>query len=206
MGLQEENVEKKVPKTTRRGAVILGIFGGTFAAVYAVTVPFFLPALRKICLPYVPATDQQITNVMRMLKGRSGSLIDLGSGDGRIVLEAAKKGFKSSGVELNPWLVWFSRIQARRHGVHTQTTFFRKDLFKVNLSEYQNIVVFGVDSLMPPLEEKLYRELGDDGQVIVCRFPLTNSTPVDEVGSGVDTVWLYDKQSLFSTSEKDRKQ
>jgi len=50
-----------------------------------VCIPFINPAFRKICLPYVPATHQQIINVMQALKGRTGSLIDLGSGDGRIV-------------------------------------------------------------------------------------------------------------------------
>ena len=51
----------------------------------AVTTPFVLPALRKVCLPYVPATTTQVSNVLRILEGRKGSLIDLGSGDGRIV-------------------------------------------------------------------------------------------------------------------------
>ena len=39
----------------------------------------------QVCLPYVPATPTQVHNVMHQLKGRSGSLVDLGSGDGRIV-------------------------------------------------------------------------------------------------------------------------
>lgn len=53
--------------------------------ISVICFPFVSPAFRKICLPYVPATHQQIKNVIRALSGRSGSLIDLGSGDGRIV-------------------------------------------------------------------------------------------------------------------------
>ena len=47
-----------------------------------------------MCLPYVPATTEQVHNVLRALKGRSGPLVDLGSGDGRIVsqLETLVKG------------------------------------------------------------------------------------------------------------------
>ena len=44
------------------------------------------PALRRICLPYVPATPSQISNVVLALKGRGGSVLDIGSGDGRIVI------------------------------------------------------------------------------------------------------------------------
>lgn len=51
----------------------------------AICAPFVLPALRKICLPYVPATTIQVSNVIKALRGRNGQLIDLGSGDGRIV-------------------------------------------------------------------------------------------------------------------------
>ena len=73
------------PKVTKTGAVILGIAGGFFVAVYAATAPFLLPAMRKICLPFVPATTEQVKNIFTALKGRKGSLIDIGSGDGRIV-------------------------------------------------------------------------------------------------------------------------
>lgn len=59
--------------------------GGIATAITVVCFPFVSPAFRKICLPYVPATNQQIKNVMQALNNRSGSLIDLGSGDGRIV-------------------------------------------------------------------------------------------------------------------------
>ena len=50
-----------------------------------ICAPFVSPALRRICLPYVPATTTQVSNVMKAVKGRNGQLIDLGSGDGRIV-------------------------------------------------------------------------------------------------------------------------
>lgn len=59
--------------------------GGIATAISVICIPFVSPAFRKICLPYVPATSQQIRNVLQALEGRTGSLIDLGSGDGRIV-------------------------------------------------------------------------------------------------------------------------
>lgn len=61
------------------------LLGGIATAISVVCFSFVSPAFRRICLPYVPATHQQIKNVIQALNGRSGSLIDLGSGDGRIV-------------------------------------------------------------------------------------------------------------------------
>ena len=82
---ESDSENRPKPKLTRTGKVLIGIFAASFIGVGAVTIPFILPAIRKFCLPYVPATTQQIENVMQLLRGRSGTLIDLGSGDGRIV-------------------------------------------------------------------------------------------------------------------------
>jgi len=52
----------------------------------AVAVPFTIPGFRRICLPYVPASDAQVQNVLLCLRnGGKRTLVDLGSGDGRIV-------------------------------------------------------------------------------------------------------------------------
>lgn len=67
------------------GLLVTAGVGGTLVALYAVVIPFVIPALRRVCLPFVPATSTQIQNVLRMLENRSGSLVDIGSGDGRIV-------------------------------------------------------------------------------------------------------------------------
>lgn len=90
------------PQKTRNvaGLVTVGIFGGLATATIAVALPFVWPAFRKIVLPYVPATTTQVENVLQALKHRRAHLpeskpkitsadqprmIDLGSGDGRIV-------------------------------------------------------------------------------------------------------------------------
>lgn len=69
----------------RLGIIATCVVGGSLVALYAVTGPFVAPALRKICLPFVPATSVQVENVFKVLQQRTGSLVDIGSGDGRIV-------------------------------------------------------------------------------------------------------------------------
>ncbi|KAG4078078.1 hypothetical protein HA402_002129, partial [Bradysia odoriphaga] len=150
-------------------------------------------SIRKYCLPYVPATTTQLENILSVLKNsdKSGRLLDIGSGDGRIVVAAAKNGFRSDGVELNPWLVQYSRIAALTNGVSSRTGFYRKDLWKFDVSSYQHIVIFGVEQMMAELEKKLNVEMKNDSQIIVCRFPLPNLKASRIIGGGVDTVWVY---------------
>ncbi|XP_061444043.1 ATP synthase subunit C lysine N-methyltransferase isoform X2 [Rhineura floridana] len=161
------------------GLLVTSIIGGTLVALYSVATPFIAPALRKHCLPFVPATSKQIENVLNMLKGRNGSLVDIGSGDGRIVIAAAKVGFKAVGYELNPWLVWYSRYCAWREGVHQDAKFYISDLWK-----------------MLQLEKKLGEELRLDARVIACRFPFPHWRPNYNFGEGIDTVWAYDSESF----------
>ncbi|XP_062067831.1 ATP synthase subunit C lysine N-methyltransferase isoform X2 [Lepus europaeus] len=188
--------EASTLKKRRWGLLLPGLVGGTLVAVYAVATPFVTPALRKVCLPFVPATTKQIENVVKMLQSRSGSLVDIGSGDGRIVVAAAKAGFTAVGYELNPWLVWYSRYRAWREGVHGSTKFYISDLWKVSFSQYTNVVVFGVPQMMPQLEKKLELELKDDARVIACRFPFPHWSPDHVTGEGTDTVWVYDAGTL----------
>jgi len=183
------------PPRSRAGLVLAGLTGGAALALTVVTAPFVVPAFRKVCLPYVPATSAQVANVLRSLpKGRAGgALIDLGSGDGRLVIAAARSGrFRQCvGVELNPWLVWWSRWAAWRSGVGGCTRFVGGDLWKTDLAGYDTVLLFGVPDMMSDIEDKIAAELPKDGCVVACRFPLERSVPVAVVGEGVDTVWRY---------------
>lgn len=69
------------------GLLIAGAFGASALALTAVSIPFVTPALRKVCIPYVPATKSQLENVAKVLKKSSlfSPIVDLGSGDGRVV-------------------------------------------------------------------------------------------------------------------------
>ncbi|KAK9892754.1 hypothetical protein WA026_021947 [Henosepilachna vigintioctopunctata] len=188
---EPERYDKNTLLSVNTGRIILGLTGGIAIGITLICSSFISPAFRKYCLPYIPATDKQIKNVLCALKGRTGSLIDLGSGDGRIVLETAKLNFLSHGVELNPWLVLYSKFDAWQWGLKNKCQFFRKDLWKYNVSKYDNIVIFGVEQMMEDLEKKLQRECKNGCRIIACRFPLPNEIPIIAIGSGVDTVWLY---------------
>ncbi|CAK6963241.1 adenine nucleotide translocase lysine N-methyltransferase [Scomber scombrus] len=188
-------------KTRQIGAWgVAQIAASTGLAVYAMWVGILQPGFRKVPLrlqvPYIPASKAQVQNVMTLLRGRKGGLVDLGSGDGRIVLEAHQQGFTPAvGYELNPWLVRLARFHAWRAG-HTATVLYRReDLWKVDLSECKNITVFLAPSVLSLLQKKLQTELPDDALVVAGRFPLPDWTPCRIEGHGVDRAWAYSMQA-----------
>ena len=78
-------------------------------------------------------------------------LIDLGSGDGRLVITAAKRGLRSHGIEYNPDMAELARKNAAQAGIAERATFATADLFETDLSQAQVITMF----LLPTLNEKL---------------------------------------------------
>ena len=80
--------DNKIPeKSCRFGKVVVGITGTTALGILPFTVSFVTPALRKNCLPYVPATERQVANIIKMAKTskRQGlTRVDLDSGNGRV--------------------------------------------------------------------------------------------------------------------------
>ncbi|XP_022787322.1 protein FAM173B-like isoform X2 [Stylophora pistillata] len=178
LGFDSQEDARNSKSKSKIGKVFLGITGTATVGIVLVTTPFVTPALRKICLPYVPATERQIANILRMgaSKHKGSTLVDLGSGDGRVVIAAARRGYQAHGYELNHWLVWYSRLQARLQGLHHKATFSRADLWK-----------------MPKLQDKFQEEMKDDAQILACRFPLPNWKPTDKIEEGIDSVWLYQR-------------
>ncbi|XP_047637007.1 adenine nucleotide translocase lysine N-methyltransferase isoform X2 [Phacochoerus africanus] len=139
-----------------------------------------LPASEPWPVPYVGASARQVEHVLSLLRGRSGKMVDLGSGDGRIVLAAHKCGLRPAvGYELNPWLVRLAWLHAWRAGC-------------VSLRDCYNVSVFLAPSVLPLLEDKLQAELPVGARVVSGRFPLPTWQPVAVVGEGLDRVWAYD--------------
>uniref|UniRef100_A0A3P9BVQ3 Adenine nucleotide translocase lysine methyltransferase n=1 Tax=Maylandia zebra TaxID=106582 RepID=A0A3P9BVQ3_9CICH len=173
------------------------IAAGTGLAVYAMWAGILQPGFRKVPLklqvPYIPASRAQVQNVMTLLRGRQGGLVDLGSGDGRIVLEAHQHGFiPAVGYELNPWLVRLARFYAWRAGHHGKVSYRREDLWKV--CHLRVVSVMLACKFLSLLQEKLEAELPDDALVVAGRFPFPDWKPCIIEGHGVDRAWAYSVQ------------
>ncbi len=101
---------------------------------------------------WVPTPDELVDKMLDMAKlTPQDYLIDLGSGDGRTVIAAAKRGARAHGIEYNPDMVALSKANAEKAGVAGKATFEKADIFESDLSKATVITMF----LLPQLNVKL---------------------------------------------------
>jgi SAM-dependent methyltransferase len=106
-------------------------------------------------------------------------VIDLGSGDGRMVIAAAKRGARALGIEYNPDLVELSKRNAAKEGVADKTQFIKADIFESDFSQASVISLF----LLPELNLKLRPQLLNlkpGTRIVSNTFPMGEWTP-DEI-------------------------
>ena len=105
---------------------------------------------------WVPTPQELVEKMLDMAKVTPQDyVIDLGSGDGRTVITAAKRGAKALGIEYNPDMVELSKRNAAKEGVSDKSAFMKADLFEADLSQAQVITMF----LLPDINLKLRPKL-----------------------------------------------
>jgi len=107
---------------------------------------------------WVPTPDDLVNKMLEIAEVTAKDfVIDLGSGDGRTVIAAAKLGARALGIEYNPEMVELSKKNAIEAGVSGKTKFIQADLFECDLSEATVITMF----LLPEINLKLRPRLLD---------------------------------------------
>jgi tRNA A58 N-methylase Trm61 len=149
-----------------------------------VTLPLFLLLIQAPTpdIHYVP-TSNGVAEAMLKLAGvtAADTVYDLGSGDGRIVIAAAKKfGARGVGVELDPELVKTARKNAQGAGVVDRVTFLQQDLFKTDLSDATVVTLYLSNSVNMRLRGILQRELKPGSRVVSHRFAMGDWQPEAE--------------------------
>mmetsp|Transcript_2795 Transcript_2795/g.8496 ORF Transcript_2795/g.8496 Transcript_2795/m.8496 type:complete len:231 (+) Transcript_2795:93-785(+) len=182
--------EKRGERAVRLGPLLC--FGGALVGISALLYPFVAPGLRRSSVPYIPATDSQLRDAFGLTKAalktcrphkRLPRVVDLGSGDGRVVIRATKElNVLGDGFELNRWLVLYSKLRARFLGVSHKTHFQVADMWKVDLSNYDVVYLFLGSDMMTDIERKLDAELQRSSSVITTRFPLPSWKPSQKLG------------------------
>lgn len=101
---------------------------------------------------WVPTSQALVDKMLDMAKLTPKDIhMDLGSGDGRTVITAAKRGARSTGIEYNPDMVELSKANAAKAGVSDKATFLKADLFETDFSQATVITLF----LLPDINLKL---------------------------------------------------
>ena len=105
---------------------------------------------------WVPTPQALVDKMLDMAKVTPKDyVIDLGSGDGRTVITAAKRGSKALGIEYNPDMVELSKRNAAKEGVTDKATFMKADLFESDFSQAQVITMFLLPSINVKLRPKI---------------------------------------------------
>jgi hypothetical protein len=105
---------------------------------------------------WVPTPQALVDKMLDMAKiTPKDYVIDLGSGDGRTVITAAKRGSRAHGIEYNPDMVELSKRNAKKEGVADKATFAKADLFESDFSQAQVITMFLLPSINIKLRPKI---------------------------------------------------
>ena len=130
-------------------------------------------------VPYVVTPMEIVERMMRMGEvGKGDYVIDLGSGDGRIIIEAARRGARGTGVDIDPELVKLATENARKAGVQEKTKFVAQDIFDTDLSPASVVTMY----LLPEFNRKLLPRLLElrPGTRIVSHDGEIGDWPADE--------------------------
>ena len=172
------------------------------AAVLATSVQAADLQPTKDAGPYVPSPQSVVADMLRYADvGPEDFLIDLGSGDGRIVLTAAKVfGARGFGVEIKDDLVKRSNEAALKEGLAERAKFIKQDLFKTDMSQATVITMYLLPDTVNLLKDKFLNELRPGTRIVSHDYPLTGWIPEKYVQmdledkvqiSGVTTTLIY---------------
>lgn len=133
-----------------------------------------------IVAPYVQTPPGVVTAMLRLAEVRAGDVVyDLGSGDGRVVIAAARDfGARGVGIELEPKLVEVSRGLARRAGVADRAEFRQEDIFVTDVSAASVVALYLSPELNAKLRPRLTTQLRPGSRIVSHDFPMGDWTPV----------------------------
>jgi cyclopropane fatty-acyl-phospholipid synthase-like methyltransferase len=141
--------------------------------------------------PYVVTDKETLEKIVNLVDIKKNTkVVDLGSGDGRIVIAFAKRGVEAHGFEVNPFLVALSKINIRRKGLSNNAFIHWKNFWRQDLSKFNVVVFYGITHVMFELEQKLKEELKKGALVITHSYKLPNWNHSKKVGA----IYLYKRQ------------
>ncbi len=133
--------------------------------------------------PYVPTKVTRIKKLLKKINLKNKNFYELGSGDGRVAMEAAKLGANAYGIEQSYLRVLYSRFRSVKnaHFIRRRTSFIHGDIFKQNLSNADIVFVFLLPKGVERLKPKLKKELKKGTIIITQTFHFKNWKPYKKI-------------------------
>jgi hypothetical protein len=178
------------------GFSMLGLVGLQFPFLFIKNAPYMASPSRKVRDALLHLKEEVTRSNQLKAKASSSSsssssqpppvFVDLGSGDGHAVYEAAKLGYQSTGIEFN-WTLWaFSSLRRQlfwSKEVKKRSQFLRQDFLSYNLKSVNTIMIFGVPRTMPILGKKIQTECSLGTNILSYRFdiPLASTSTSSQI-------------------------
>ena len=146
--------------------------------------PAQTPQPRKpLDVPYVPTTEEAVAAMLKLADVKSTDVVyDLGCGDGRIVIAAAKNfGARAVGIDIDPQRIAEANANARRAGVEKMVRFEENDLFQADFKEATVVTLFLLSSINLKLRPKLLADLKPGTRVVSNTFDMGDWKPEKEI-------------------------
>ena len=161
-------------------ALMISVFWVIIGFMFYI-IPLFFGA------PYEGTGKKKIEDIVKLAEVKKDEkVVDLGSGDGRIVIAFAKKGIEVHGFEINPLLVLASRYKIKKLKLNNAFIHW-KNFWKEDLGKYDVIILFQYKTIMSKLKNKLEKELQKSARVISYHWKFKDLKIIKNKGD----VYLY---------------
>lgn len=142
-------------------------------------------------LPYVATQDDKVKTIIKLANIKKGEVvIDLGSGDGRLLYAAAKCGAIAIGYELNPLLIIITIIRAKIKGLSKNVIVKKQSLWEADLKTADVVFVYGRKHTMKRFQDFVYKNCKKDARITV-NSDKTVSFPSKKSLKSKNGIFLY---------------
>jgi SAM-dependent methyltransferase len=151
-------------------------------------------------VPYVPTTEPAVEEMLKLAKVTKNDIVyDLGCGDGRIVIAAAKNyGARGVGIDINPERIAEANENAKKAGVTHLVKFIEQDLFEADFREATVVTLFLLTEVNLRLKPKLLADLKPGTRVVSNTFEMGDWKPEQEAKlNGEESEYAYLSSKFF---------
>jgi SAM-dependent methyltransferase len=175
-------------RLTKHGYLWLALPLAAAASIHAQEAPAHFPDV-----PYVPSPENVVQGLLKLAGVHKGDVVyDLGCGDGRIVISAAKDfGARGVGIDINPERIKEAEENARKAGVSNETSFRLGDLFEAKMDDASVVTLYLLPSVNLRLKPKLLRDLKPGTRVVSHSFNMGDWKPDRTVDVEGRTLYLW---------------
>ena len=168
------------------------------ALVFAAPAPLLAqaqkrPASQTPDVIFVPTPQEVVDDMLRLANVRKGDVLyDLGSGDGRIAITAAKRyGIRSVGIDIDPERIREATKNAKKAGVTHLVQFRQEDLFKADFKEATVVTLYLLPDLNVKLRPRLWNELKPGTRIVSHQFEMGTWKPEKKLESNGRSVYFW---------------